>query len=236
MNRDTGLAIAGAELRIMLRNKAVAATVVLLPLCVAGTSLVSPTSATVSQSLLFIQLIGVYATLTTTLAARRKDLFLKRLRSGSDTDASIITGLVLPALLVTCVQIVALVALLSGTSLSAPTNVGLLAIATVTGALMCTGVAVATSAFTSSPEQAQVTTLPFIVVAAGGSLLVEEKAPERLDWLGYLVPGGGVVDLAAGAWDGIGVAAALGAMASVAAWTLAGAAIAVRLFRWEPRA
>lgn len=228
-------AVAAAELRIMLRNRAVAATVVLVPLFVAFTALASPTPDTVAHSVLFMLLIGVHATLATTLAARRKDLFLKRLRSGADPDASVIVGLVLPAILVTCGQIVVLVAVLSHTALSAPDNPALLVLAIVSGALMCTGVAMATSAFTASAEQAQITTMPFLVVAIGGSLLVRDRAPENLRWLGCLVPGDGVVDLATGAWEGMGVGAAFLALASVTAWTLIGAVLGIRLFRWEPR-
>ena len=40
---------------------------------------------------------GLYTTAVTTLASRRQNLFLKRLRSTAAGDAGILAGLVLPA-------------------------------------------------------------------------------------------------------------------------------------------
>ena len=57
-----------------------------------------------------VMAFGLYTTAVTTLASRRQDLFLKRLRSTAASDRSILAGLVLPVAVIALIQVVAILA------------------------------------------------------------------------------------------------------------------------------
>jgi ABC-2 type transport system permease protein len=234
MNFSASLAIAHAELRIMIRNKAVAMVAVLIPIVVAFAIGIAPTPNIAAQAILFMLLIGIYVTATTTLSTRRRELFLKRLRSGAASDASVIIGLIAPAVVVTCGQVALMFGVASATAYALPRNVALLIIAVLAGAIMCAGMAFATSAFTKSAEAAQVTTMPFIIAALGGALLVTLQTT-RFAWAGRLLPGGAIVELIVGAWKGTAWVNAWPALLALAAWTFIAVTAAARFFKWEPR-
>jgi ABC-2 type transport system permease protein len=234
MNFSASLAIAHAELRIMIRNKAVAMVAVLIPIVVAFAIGIAATPNIAAQAILFMFLIGIYVTATTTLSTRRRELFLKRLRSGAASDASVIIGLIAPAVVVTCAQVVLMFGVASATAYALPRNVALLIIAVLAGAIMCAGMAFATSAFTKSAEAAQVTTMPFIIAALGGALLVTLQTT-RFAWAGRLLPGGAIVELIVGAWKGTAWVNAWPALLALAAWTFIAVTAAARFFKWEPR-
>jgi ABC-2 type transport system permease protein len=235
MNLPPSLAITHAELRIMIRNKAVAMVALLVPLVSAFAIGLAPTPVIAAQGILFILLAGVYVTATTTLSARRRELFLKRLRSGAASDTSIIIGLLLPAVVVTCAQVTLMLSIASATKYALPKNIGLLVVAVLAGAIMFAGLAVGTSAFTKSAEQAQVTTMPMMIASIAGALLVTVKAAEHYVWIGRLLPGGAIVELITHAWAGTTSANVLPALLALGAWTFVGVAITTRLFKWEPR-
>jgi ABC-2 type transport system permease protein len=235
MNLSASLAIAHAELRIMIRNKAVAMVAVLIPIVVAFAIGIAPTPNIAAQAILFMLLIGIYVTATTTLSTRRRELFLKRLRSGAASDASVIIGLIAPPVVVTCAQVALMFGVASATAYAMPRNVALLIIAVLAGAIMCAGMAFATSAFTKSAEAAQVTTMPFIIAALGGALLVTLQGTTQFAWAGRLLPGGAIVELIVGAWKGTAWVNAWPALLALAAWTFIGVTAAARFFKWEPR-
>ncbi len=218
----------------MVRNKAVAMVAVLIPIVVAFAIGIAPTPNIAAQAILFMLLIGIYVTATTTLSTRRRELFLKRLRSGAASDASVIIGLIAPAVVVTCAQVALMFGVASATAYALPRNVALLIIAVLAGAIMCAGMAFATSAFTKSAEAAQVTTMPFIIAALGGALLVTVQTT-RFAWAGRLLPGGAIVELIVGAWKGTAWVNAWPALLALAAWTFIGVTAAARFFKWEPR-
>ncbi|SDO05148.1 ABC-2 type transport system permease protein [Streptomyces sp. cf386] len=56
---------------------------------------------------------GLHTTTVTTLASRRQNLFLKRLRSTPAGDAGILSGLMLPVTVLALVQVVAILAVLA---------------------------------------------------------------------------------------------------------------------------
>ena len=95
--------------------------------------------------------------------------------------------------------------------------------------------AMATSAFTKSAEEAQVTTMPFVIAAIGGALLVTLQGTTQFAWAGRLLPGGAIVELIIGAWKGTDWVNAWPALLALAAWTSIGVTAAVRFFKWEPR-
>ena len=101
---------------------------------------------------------GLYASSITTLASRRQNLFLKRLRSTAAGDAAVLTGLVLPITLIALIQVAVILTVLGVVS-GMPHNIGLLALAVLATVAMMIGLGLATAGLTNSPEHAQVTTL-----------------------------------------------------------------------------
>src|SRR5690606_25511732 len=101
---------------------------------------------------------GLYTTAVTTLASRRQNLFLKRLRSTAASDARILAGLVLPATAIALIQAVAILTVL-GVVTTGPVEPALLALAILATTAMLVALALATAGLTTSPEHAQVTTL-----------------------------------------------------------------------------
>lgn len=235
------LAIARAEVRMMVRNKAVAAIAIVMPLGIGLYAAFSDernpggSGAVAGLQVLVMLGIGVYATATTTLAARRKDLFLKRLRSGTLSDPAILAGLLLPVALVAIAQIAIILGILATVTGGTPGNVGLMGVGLVAAALMCLGVATATSAVTASAEQAQVTSVPFLLAILAGGIWVGSTGLDELAWIKRLAPGGAVSEVIAGAWAGMSWTEALPGLLFLVAWASAGAAIGLRFFRWEPR-
>ena len=110
-----------------------------------------------------VRAFGLYTTAVTTLASRRQNLFLKRLRSTAAGDAGILAGLLLPATVLALVQVAAILAVLAAVT-GRPAQVPLLAVAVLATTAMMLGLALATAGLTNSPEHAQVTTLPVSLV------------------------------------------------------------------------
>ena len=111
-------AIARSEMTQLVRNRLVAASSLFIPLAFSAVLIFNRenfggTPVTAALILVTVTAMGTYITATTTLASRRQNLFLKRLRSTSAKDASILSGLVLPIALVNLVQAGVIVAILS---------------------------------------------------------------------------------------------------------------------------
>jgi ABC-2 type transport system permease protein len=229
------LTLAGAEARLIWRNKLVCATALLLPLAI-GVFIATGGEAgrwgeITATQLVLLLLFCVYATGTTSLAARRRQLVLKRLRSGELSDAEILTGLLAPLFALALAQSALLLACTVAFGAPAPEAPWLLAPALGFGALMSAAAALATAAFTASAELAQVTVTPFLFAVIAGTtwLLASDTVTTPM----LLTPGGALADLVRGAWEGGGHA--LASSAVLLGWTAVGAAIARRWFRWEPR-
>lgn len=235
------LAIARSELRMLTRNKAVAVVAIAMPLAIGLYAALSEdrnpagSSSVAGLQVLVMLGIGVYATATTTLASRRKDLFLKRLRSGALPDSAILAGLLLPVALVAVVQIGIVFAVLAAATGATPSSIGVLSLGVVAAALMCVGAAMATSAVTVSAEQAQVTSLPFLIALLAGGIWASSTGLDDLTWIKRLVPGGAVSEVVTAAWTGTTWTAALPGLLALAAWATAGATAGLRYFQWEPR-
>lgn len=238
----TALAIARSELTLTLRNKAVAATAVFIPLAMGGWLAWNVESdaevagaLAVSIALVMFALSG-YTTATITLSARRKELFLKRLRSSTASDGAILAGMLLPPVLITVVQVAVIYAFLAYSAGGAPQSIPILVVAVVATTVMCAGAALLTSTFTKSAEQAQVTTLPFLLAFIAGGVWVVYAGMDDLEWLKRIAPGGAPAELISQGWTGMVWTDALPALAVLAVWTVAAVAAGLATFRWEPRA
>ncbi|WP_394619343.1 ABC transporter permease [Lentzea sp. JNUCC 0626] len=232
-----------SELAQLFRNRSVLVTSFVMPIAVSAFFLYQHEVFAQLGSLGYIGAIvmftvsafGLYTSAVTTLASRRQNLFLKRLRSTAASDASILTGLVLPATAVALVQVVAIMAVLAAVT-TTPDNIALLALAVVTTVLMMVGLALATAGLTNSPEHAQITTLPVSLGVIAVASWVGITGTEELTLLKRLLPGGSATELVVNAWTGgVAVADSLVLLLPTLAWVVVAAVAAARLFRWEPR-
>ncbi|MBC7273123.1 MAG: ABC transporter permease [Streptomyces sp.] len=178
---------------------------------------------------------GLYTTTVTTLASRRQNLFLKRLRSTPASDAAILVGLLLPVTVLAIVQVVAILAVLAAVT-GTPDSLLLLAAAVVSTVAMMLALGLATAGLTNSPEHAQVTTLPVSLGAIGVSTWVGISGTEELTQLKRLLPGGSATELVLNAWNGgVPVVESLPLLLPTLAWVVVAVGLASRMFRWEPR-
>ena len=121
-------------------------------------------------------------------------------------------------------------------------------VAVLAGATLMVLLAAASTAFTRTPESAQITTLPLVMVASVASGVVVPLAsfPDQVAQAMRLTPIEPIVELArlglvGQTWDGRAVdwagawAAAPQPLLVLAAWIAVAAVVAPRVFRWAPR-
>jgi ABC-2 type transport system permease protein len=236
------LSIAHGELVQVFRNRLVLVTLLVMPVAASAfyiylhERIPALDLGAVAAVLVFLVLaMGLYATTVTTLASRRQNLFLKRLRSTAAGDPGILAGLLLPVTAITLVQVTAVLVVLSVVA-GGPADVLLLIAAVVSTVVMMLGFGLATAGVTNSPEHAQVTTLPLLIGTLAVSGWVGFTGTEELTLLKRLLPGGSASELVVNAWNGgVPVAESLVLLAPTLAWVVVAVALAARVFRWEPR-
>ncbi|WP_433871326.1 ABC transporter permease [Saccharopolyspora sp. CA-218241] len=227
-------ALSRVELKLLVRNRAVAVSALALPLAAGaylafafpGGSDVRVWSTVIGVQVLMVLGFTVYFGATASLTARREDRYLKRLRSGEQGDVAILTGLLLPLVLLSLLQSAVLVAIAVAAGAPLPARPEVLLLAVLLGSALCVAAGAVTSAWTSSSEHAQITTVPFFLLLVGG--LVWSGLPAPVD------PSGALVDLIRAAMTD-DLAAALPAAGVLLAWTAVLAVLATRTFRWSPR-
>jgi len=232
-------AIARSELIQMFRNRLVLVTSFIMPVAVSAFFIYRHEGFATLGSLGYIAAIvmftvgafGLYTTAVTTLASRRQNLFLKRLRSTAADDKSILGGLLLPVTVLAVVQIAAILTVFGVVS-GRPGSIALLALAALAIVAMMVGLALATAGLTNSPEHAQVTTLPVSLGVIAVASWVGISGTEELTLLKRLLPGGAATEMVVDAWNG---SASVILLAPTLAWVVVAVALAARLFRWEPR-
>jgi ABC-2 type transport system permease protein len=237
------LTIAHSELDQLVRNRSVLVTGLLMPMAAAAYFIYNRdvferigTLGYIAAVLVFtIAALSLYATTGTTLATRRQNLFLKRLRSTAAGDAAILTGLVLPIGAIALVQVTAILTVFAVVG-DAPANAALVAVTVVTSLAMMLALGIATAGVTNSPEHAQVTTLPLSLGVIAVASWVGITGTESFTWLKRVLPGGSATELIVLAWNGpVAADDALLLLGITLAWVLLAAVLAARMFRWEPR-
>ena len=237
------LSIALSELIQIFRNRLVLLTSLLMPVAASTYFVYKHDVFADLGSLGYIAAVvmftvtafGLYTTTVTTLASRRQNLFLKRLRSTPAGDATILAGLLLPVTVLALVQVTAILAVLAAVA-GEPANVPLLVAAVLATVVMMLGLGLATAGLTNSPEHAQVTTLPISLGALAVASWVGLSGTEELTLLKRLLPGGSATELVVNAWNGgVPVSESLPLLLPTLAWVVVAVALASRMFRWEPR-
>ncbi|MGC7096817.1 ABC transporter permease [Amycolatopsis lurida] len=237
------LPIARGELIQIFRNRSVLITSFVIPIAVCAFFIYQHDVFAQIGSLGYIAGIvmftvcafGLYSTVVTTLASRRQNLFLKRLRSTAAPDSRILAGLVLPATVIALIQITAIM-IVFGVVAGTPDNIGLLVPAVLTTVAMMIGLGLATAGLTNSPEHAQITTLPVTLGVIAVASWVGISGTEELALLKRLLPGGAATELVMNAWNGgVALGDSLLLLGPTLAWVVVAVTLASRLFRWEPR-
>ncbi|MFE4368440.1 ABC transporter permease [Streptomyces sp. NPDC056835] len=237
------LSIALSELIQIFRNRLVLVTSFIMPVAVCAVFIRQHEVFAAVGSLGYIAAVvvftvgafGLYTTTVTTLASRRQNLFLKRLRSTAASDTGILSGLLLPVTVISLVQVAVILAVL-GTVTGEPASIVLLAAAVLSTVIMMLGLGLATAGLTNSPEHAQVTTLPVSIGTIAVASWVGISGTEELTLLKRLLPGGSATELVVNAWNGgVAVTDSLMLLAPTLSWVVVAVALASRLFRWEPR-
>lgn len=235
--------IAQSEVLQLFRNRAVLISSLIMPLAASIFFIYYRDVFTgvgslgyIGALLLFtVAVFTLYATTVTTLAARRQSLFLKRLRSTAASDPVILSGLVLPVVAISVLQ-VALVLGVFATVGSAPADIVLLLTAVVAALVMMLALGIATAGVTNSPEHAQVTTLPLSLGIIAVASWVGITGTESLAMVKRLLPGGAATELVVNAWNGgVPLTDSLPLLAPTLAWIIVAIVLASRMFRWEPR-
>ena len=230
-------ALALSEVRILVRNQLVLATALLLPLglgaLIASDGTDGSWGEVVAMQFVMVLLFCVYATATTSLAARRRQLVLKRLRSGELSDPQILVGLLAPLLILAAVQSVLLITCAVAFGAPLPEHPLVLVPAYVFGSVMAASMALATVAFTASAELAQITVAPFFLAAITSAAWALSAEAGAVTWLMDLTPGGALADLVRQGWEDGG--RLLPPIAGLLVWTGVGYAVSRRWLRWEPR-
>ena len=187
----------------------------------------------------FSLLFAVYSALVGVFVGRREELVLKRLRTGEPRDREILAGAALPPVAVGLVQSLVLVAgctvLLD---VAAPKAPYLAVLGLLLGLVMCAALAAVTASFTRTVENAQVTSLPLVMISmvASGIAVPLELLPDRFASVCALLPLSPVITLVRGGWTGsLSAYEALGAVLTALAWTVLAVFAVGRWFRWEPR-
>ncbi|MEV0704474.1 ABC transporter permease [Saccharopolyspora sp. NPDC050389] len=234
------LALSSAEWKLLMRNKTVALSATLMPLLlglllgtnVPGSADVRIWSATLTMQLLAVQGLTIYFTVTAALTSRREDLYLKRLRSGEQSAAAILAGLLSPAVVLGFGQMVVLFGLSVGLGAPLPANPLALVLAVIPGIALAVAAGAATSGRTSTSEQAQITTLPWLLVLLGSAMWASMSDSPTV----VLLPGGAFGDLVHRAMSGVDLLGGLPAFGVLVAWIVLLGLLARTWFRWEPRA
>ena len=237
------LAIAHSELLQIVRNRAVLINSLVMPVAAAiffvyfrdGFERIGSLGYIGAMIIFTIGAFGLYATTVVTVAGRRQNLFLKRMRSTAAGDPAILAGLVVPISVIALIQVGLILAVFAAVS-GQPANIPLLAVAVAATFVMMLALAMATAGVTNAPEQAQVTTLPISLGIVVVSNWVAITGTESLPWLKRLLPGGSATELVVNAWNGgVPLTDSLLLLAPTLAWVVVAIALASRLFRWEPR-
>nr|WP_280528269.1 ABC transporter permease [Actinoplanes ianthinogenes] len=234
--------MAGAEFTLLRRSPFTLVMGAVLPTALgllilwaeADTGRAGP-DATAGLLLVTVITLTGYVSGTTTLAARRRQSVLRRLRTSGASDAAILAGTLAPSAALTVAQTALLLGITASGEGLGPVTPGPLLLAVVGGTVLGCALAALTAAFTSAPELAQLTTSPIALAWLGSALWAARTPPDQVPTLMLALPGAAVTQLSRIAWQIPGAAGLLPAIALLTLPALAAVPIATRLFRWDPR-
>lgn len=205
----------------------------------------------------YVLLMGGFVKVAGDIASQRESGLLKRIRLRGSSDAAVLAGYVLAGLLV---SIVCLVLLLAASvlflKLPAPVHPGGVILVGLGGAILCTTIGLAYSAFIPSAEASQMLLLvpTLILMFLSGVFEPDWLVPDTLRDIGSFFPVQYLADAARSQWlgvdlihstingDSVTVGSAQGLSILVGhglwvclAWFVVSLVAAARFFRWDAR-
>jgi ABC-2 type transport system permease protein len=237
------LALAVAETRLVLRNRTLLVSSLILPIGLGAFWMMTfqgqSSAAVVALQIAVAVGMGLYVAATQTLVARRQQKVLKRMRTSDLSDAGLLVAVVAPSAVVAFGQIVIFAVMDAVACIPFAVDPLAFVLAALGGLALATAAALATAVITPSAERAQITTLPLTFLLLGGAI-VATFLPQEGWWPAVLaVPGAGVGALARFAAEGgmwaNGLLAGLLPLAATVVWSIWLATYASKRFRWDPR-
>lgn len=132
-----------------------------------------------------------YYTAVSALVNRREEAVLQRMRAGEIGDTTIIASICTPGALLALLTSTIIFAILKGmVNIHVGPNVWLVAIGTVLALLVCIAFALITANYTRTAESAQITAVPFMLIAMAGvgATLVTKEMSQVLYWILNTLP------------------------------------------------
>jgi ABC-2 type transport system permease protein len=239
------LALSLVELRLLLRRRITAFSVVVVPVGLAALLLFGdrPGDAAewgrlLSTNVSLLMMMSVFLVSVTVFTSRRQSRVLKRLRTTELSDAAILAGVLVPVVAVGLAQTVAFLVFCMATGAPAPGDPAAVVAGVVLSVAVATALGVATACLSRSVEATQVTGTPVLLAAVASTFLTASSEP-AVAALGLAMPIAGPADLVARGWSaGVSVADVPVVpldLASAVLWLAAAGLVWHRAFRWEPR-
>lgn len=246
----TTAALATTELKLILRNRTAAVSAIVVPLGIGlfwaftfdtgGDS--TRLSVVVALQLAVVLGMTVYVTATQTLVARRQSRVLKRMRTTGLGNAELLVATTAPSAALGIVQLAVFAVIDAVNGTPPPSDPVPLVLAVFGGLALAVAASFATAGVTSTPERAQITTMPIVFVMLGGAVVLTAIPLDSGLQALVLLPGAAVGQLVLLAMTGAtwapgaaGLPAVVPALLALALWTTVFAVLAKRMVRWDPR-
>jgi len=234
------------ELRLLLRKRITAFSVVVVPVGLTAMTLFGGARPAdpaewgrmLASNVLLLSMLSTYLVSLTVFTARRQSLVLKRLRTSSLSDPAIFAGVVGPVVLVGFAQVAVYLVFCVAVGAPAPVAPGFLVAGVVLCVAVATALGVATACLSRSVEATQVTGAPVVMAAVAGIFLTASDSTAAVV-SGLALPLTGPVDLVARGWSAGLVLADVPVvpldLAATLLWLVIAGVVVSRAFRWEPR-
>lgn len=239
------LALARAELIMLVRNRTAAFNSILVPLGLGAVWILTnpPEQAASFGAVLQLTVVAgmtVTSTATIVLVARRNQQVLQRWRSSGASTPTILGGTLAPLCGLLVVQAAIMFGATAYATGTAPARPFLLGTAVVLAGALAASLGFATAGFTRSVDSANITAFPAMAALFGGGMWANTAELGEASWAMLATGGGAVAQLVRLAWDGLPegadlVGATAPALGMIVVLTAVLAAIAGRRFRWGPR-
>lgn len=239
------LALARAELIMLIRSRTAAFNSLLVPLGLGAVWVLTdpPEHAASFGAVMQLTIVAgmtVTATATIVLVARRNQQVLQRWRTSGASTPVILGGTLAPL----CGLLVCQAAIMFGATAyatgSAPARPLLLGAAVVLAGALAASLAFATAGFTASVDSSNITAFPAMAALFGGGVWANTAELGEASWAMLATGGGSVAQLVRIAWDGVPEGAGLleataPALGTMILLTGGLAVLGGRLFRWGVR-
>lgn len=246
-------ALSRAEMRQFTRNPLLVIMALLFPAAlplfvwILGDQSVGSTDSASEIFVLLALGFGIFYPALSMTVTRRDEEVLKRLRTGEARDWEILTAIALPLAATMLLLSVLIVTGLSILSMFLPldppvphvwpVNALLMALAMVLGIVCSHAVAMLTSSFTANAENAQITSMPVLLLSMFSQSSLRNALPDALGQVLDATPFALVVDIVRAGWIGDGSFISVFADSSadlmkLAAWTVALVWAAHKYMRW----